>query len=90
MLELIVSAGLPRPEVNATVAGHEVDFLWRSQRLVLEVDGYAFHHTRAAFEADRRRDAQLQDAGHRVVRTTWQQLTHEPVAVIARLSRALA
>ena len=26
-------------------AGYEVDFLWREQRRVVEVDGYAWHHT---------------------------------------------
>ena len=44
------------------VGGHEVDMLWREQRLVVEVDGFAYHSGRAAFERDRRRDAALQAA----------------------------
>ena len=71
------------------VAGHEVDFLWVDQRLVLEVDGFDHHADREAFERDRRRDAQLVAAGFRVVRITWRQLTQEPEAVVARLARAL-
>ena len=56
-------AGLPRPQTNVRLAGHEVDAVWRAQRLVVEVDGHAFHGSRAAFERDRRRDADLLAAG---------------------------
>jgi very-short-patch-repair endonuclease len=50
-------------------------------RLVVELDGYAFHRTRAAFERDRARDAALQLAGYRVLRLTARRLGEEPVAV---------
>ena len=33
----------PNPEVNAKVGPYTVDFLWRTQRLVVETDGYEFH-----------------------------------------------
>ena len=83
-------AGLPAPLTNSHVAGLEVDLLWREQRLVVEVDGYAFHVSRAAFERDRRRDARLLAAGYRVLRVTWRQLAHEPERVIAVIAAALA
>lgn len=89
LLALIRAGGLPEPELNARVAGHEVDFLWRREKLVVEVDGYAFHSSRAAFERDRRRDADLQDAGLRVRRVTWVQIAHEAEALLVRLTRAL-
>ncbi len=89
LLELIEAAGLPRPETNVRVHGHEVDVLWRAQRLVIEVDGYRFHSTRAAFERDRRRDARLQVTGLRVVRVTWRRLVDEPHGVVADLVRLL-
>jgi very-short-patch-repair endonuclease len=57
---------------------------------VVDVDGYAYHGTRAAFERDRARDAELQAAGYRVIRVTWRQLVDEPEAVIARIAQALA
>jgi very-short-patch-repair endonuclease len=88
-LALIRQAGLPTPLVNAPAAGHRVDFLWPGESLVLEVDGYRFHSSRAAFERDRRRDSELQAAGLRVMRVTWRQLTNEPLAVAARLARGL-
>src|SRR5205823_11302090 len=78
-LSLCRSLDLPRPEVNARVElddrALEVDFLWRSRRLVVEADSRRFHHTAGAFERDRRRDQCLTRAGWRVVRCTWTQVT---------------
>jgi very-short-patch-repair endonuclease len=90
MLALVREAGFPTPQVNVRIHGHLVDFLWRAERVVVEVDGYRFHSSRAAFERDRLRDAELGEAGLWVIRVTWRQLTEEPFAVVARLARALA
>ena len=90
LLALVRDARLPRPRTNAPLGRYEVDFLWPDQRLVVEVDGFAFHSTRAAFERDRLRDAELQAAGYRVIRVTWRQIAYEPQALIARLAAALA
>ncbi len=90
LLALLRRAGLDATTTNTSVAGYEVDLLFADQRLVVEVDGYAFHRTRAAFERDRRRDADLVAAGYRVIRVTWRQLTTEREAVVARLAAALA
>jgi len=89
-LALLGAHRLPRPLVNATVHGHEVDFLWPAAMLVAETDGAATHLTPAAFAQDRRRDAALLLAGYRVVRFTWTQVTAEPRAVAATLRGLLA
>ena len=83
------SAALPLPRTNVHRAGWEVDAVWDAQRLVVEVDGYKFHRTRAKFERDRRKDADLMLAGFRVLRITWRRLTKEPDQVIALLAAAL-
>jgi very-short-patch-repair endonuclease len=90
LLELVRAAGLPAPETNRKLHGYEVDAVWRAHKLVVEVDGYAFHSSRSSFERDRRRDAHLVARGWRVVRITWRQLTREPEAVVAILAAALA
>lgn len=90
LLALVRLAGLPAPEANALVRGFEVDFLWREQRVVLEVDGFAFHAGKGAFERDRARDATLVASGYTVTRVTWRQLVARPEAVIARIAAALA
>ena len=90
MLALVRAADLPPPVVNARLGRYEIDFLWRSQRLVVEVDGYAYHANRRAFERDRERDAALAAAGYTVLRVTWRQLVGAPGAVVARIAAALA
>ena len=87
---LIHRAGLPAPNVNARIHGYEVDFLWPEQGFAFEVDGYAFHSTRQAFERDRGKDAHLATRGIDVARVTWRQVTERPEAVVARIARALA
>jgi very-short-patch-repair endonuclease len=79
---------LPEPEVNVRVDRYLVDFLWRPQRLIVEVDGWASHRTRSAFEEDRARDVRLKVLGFEVVRFTWRQVEDEP-AGIARIVREL-
>lgn len=89
LLELIRDSGVPAPETNARLLGYEVDVLWRAQKLVVEVDGHAFHGHRVAFERDRARDQALVAAGYRVIRVTWRQLEREPLVVLARIIQAL-
>lgn len=89
LLALCRSAALPRPQTNVRRAGWEVDAVWEAQRLVVEVDGYRYHRTRAKFERDRRKDADLMIAGYRVLRITWRRLTKEHDQVIAILAAAL-
>jgi very-short-patch-repair endonuclease len=81
---------LSRPRVNCAVEGFEVDFHWPGQRLIVELDGRAAHHTITAFERDRARDRALQAAGWRVVRITWHQLQAEPAQIAADLGHLLS
>lgn len=89
-LDLLRRARLARPRTNVPIVGFRVDFFWPDERVVVEVDGRAFHSSPRRFESDRRRDATLLAAGIRVLRVTWKQLTTEPEAVVADLSRILA
>jgi hypothetical protein len=83
-----------RPPVVAhqphSMGGYVVDFFWRAQRFVVEIDGYAFHSSPEMFEADRERDAVLAAAGLRFIRVTWRQIVDEPEAMLVRLGQALA
>jgi very-short-patch-repair endonuclease len=79
---------LPQPEVNVRVDRYHVDFLWGKEGLIVEVDGWASHRTRSAFETDRARDARLSVLGFTVLRFTWRQVEDHPRAV-ARTVREL-
>ena len=89
MRDLCDAQAIPRPEVNAILEGEEVDFLWRSSRLVVETDGHESHGTRAGFERDRAKDARLTVLGYRVVRFTHRRLVFEPHAVVETLQALL-
>jgi hypothetical protein len=94
VLAICRAAGFPRPEVNVWIAlepiGYEVDFLWRSQRLIAEADGRDAHTTRRAFEHDRIRDQRLTLAGYQVVRFPKRQVFEDPASVEATLRTLLA
>lgn len=89
-LALVRKARLREPEVNVKAHGYEVDFYWRVDRLVVEVDGRAYHSSPQAFERDHQRDSTLVAAGLRVMRVTWHQIVDEPEALLVRLAQALA
>jgi very-short-patch-repair endonuclease len=85
-LALCDAHDLARPNVNTRIEGEEVDFAWRDRRLIVEVDGYAYHRSPSAFETDRERDITLVLAGWRVMRFTWTQLTTRPAWVAGALT----
>jgi very-short-patch-repair endonuclease len=89
-LELFDRYGIQRPSINARIDRFEVDFCWPAQRLVVETDGHRHHGTRAAFEADRARDATLTALGWRVVRFTDRQVRRDPATTADLLRRLLA
>lgn len=88
-LDLVRGAGLPRPQTNVIVEGFEVDFFWSEQRLIVEVDGRAYHAGDPAFEGDRNRDAVLMAAGFRIMRVTWKQIVRESLPLLVRLAQVL-
>jgi hypothetical protein len=81
---------LPPPSLNTLALGFEVDALWPGERLVVELDGFAYHRHRAAFERDRARDAALQVAGYRVLRVTHRRLMDDGDSLAAELRALLA
>jgi very-short-patch-repair endonuclease len=94
-LDICSRGRLPAPEVNRwlRVDGGEAikaDFLWRAERLIVEVDGWTFHGTRSGFERDRRRDQRTRRAGWEQLRFTWRQLASEPGWVLETVGALLA
>lgn len=60
LFELCEAESLPLPELNARVAGWDVDALWR-ERVVVEADGPENHRTPAQMRRDRRKELDLRD-----------------------------
>jgi len=82
--------GLPRPRFNVRLAGYEVDCWFESARLVVELDGRAFHRSWRSQTNDRRRDRDLAGRGIQVIRITWDELRREPDKTMADVVQALA
>jgi predicted transcriptional regulator of viral defense system len=94
-LDLIIAAGLPRPRVNEWIPldagdGYRPDFLWREQRLIVEVDGRTHHARRCAFRHDRRRDRRLALAGYETCRYDAAEVLDAPDRVAHELRALLA
>ena len=66
------------------VEGYEVDALWRMKKIVVELDSYAFHRSRRAFEQDRDKYADLQLAGYLVLPLTRLDARRITAAIAAR------
>jgi hypothetical protein len=81
---------LPAPLYNSAVAGREVDVHWPGAKLVVELDGAAYHRSWRSQQNDRRRDADLAAHGITVIRITWDHLVNETEATMMRIGQALA
>jgi len=89
-LALVEAAGLPRPAMNCFIGEYELDAYWADHSLAVELDTFATHGGRRAFEADRERDAALLEEGIRTIRVTDRQLETRPDEILRRLSALLA
>ena len=90
LLRLLREREITGYEVNEKVAGYEVDFLWRKEKLAVEVDGYDGHSGRVAFERDRLKSAVLKANDISVMPVTGRQVQLDPDGVVTRLLAALA
>jgi very-short-patch-repair endonuclease len=89
-LQIVRRWHLPVPEINVHVNGHRVDFLYREQRLIVEVDGYDAHSDPAQFAEDRRRDREILTAtGIATIRFTYDDCVDRPETVAATVRAAL-
>ncbi|HMU25970.1 MAG TPA: DUF559 domain-containing protein [Solirubrobacterales bacterium] len=77
------------PEVNVKIFGREVDFLWRKEGLVLELDGDAFHTDPIARQRDLEKARFLESKGLTVIRITWKEFMEDPDGVVERIAREL-
>jgi len=90
MLALVRRHRLPEPATNIQLEEWNVDFLWRDQGLVVEVDTYSFHSSPASWERDHQKQTDLEDCGLTIRRVTKRQLEEQPDSVAGRLKRWLS
>jgi len=81
---------LPRPQLNVLAAGRECDCVWPRQRVVVELDSWEAHASRAAFERDREKARGLRVAGWTPIAVTARHIEHDEPALAADLRALLA
>ena len=93
LLRLIKSAGLPMPETNVKFGRFEADFVWREQKLIVELDSATYHSGPGVFHRDREKGLVFSGAGFHVLRPTRAHVVHvvhEPARVLVLLAQALS
>jgi very-short-patch-repair endonuclease/Arc/MetJ-type ribon-helix-helix transcriptional regulator len=90
LLKLIRDAGLPMPETNVPFGRFELDFFWRREGLVVEIDGYNFHRGPGAFGRDREKELAVRTAGLAMLRFTGDHVLKRPWMVLATIAGELA
>ena len=95
MHKLLRAAGISGWRANARICDGSgtiiavADILFVLQRLIIEVDGFEAHSGTEAFVNDRRRQNALVNAGYRVLRVTWRDLTERPQQLMAEIRAAI-
>jgi len=94
LLELLESAALPPPAREVDVGDADtwvgrVEFVYRDAKLLVEADSRLHHSSLSDRRADAARDRRLTEAGWRVLRVTWEQVTTRPHEVSERIEAAL-
>jgi very-short-patch-repair endonuclease len=84
-LDRLRAAGLPLPVTNRQAGGRRVDCRWPERRLTVELDGYRYHHSRHAWEQDRRREREARARGDEFRRFTYGDVLEEPRCMLAEL-----
>ena len=89
-LSRLDEAALPPPDTNRPAGGRRVDCRWPARRLTVELDGYRYHHSRHAWERDRRREREARARGDDFRRYTYGDVFEHPEAMLAELRTLLA
>ncbi|MBL8918417.1 MAG: DUF559 domain-containing protein [Myxococcaceae bacterium] len=93
VLTFLEDYGFPSPlrQQRVRVRGRRfrLDFAFQEAPVVIEADGYAWHSTIEAFEADRRRLNALTTRGYRVLQWTWSALDSRPEQLAEELHAVL-
>lgn len=86
---MLLSAGLPPPEMQAPLHGFIADFYWPDAAYVVEFDGFAYHSGRGAWRRDRVKDRTYAANGIQVDRFTWEDITDRALATVAHVTRQI-
>jgi hypothetical protein len=84
-LDHLRTAGLELPETNRPAGGRRVDCRWPKHRLTVELDSYRYHHSRHAWEQDRRREREARARGDEFRNYTYGDVFEHPQLMLSEL-----
>lgn len=90
VVRLLRDAGIDGWCANYPAGTYSIDIAFPVQRVAIEIDGWAFHSDREAFQNDRERQNWLALQGWQVLRFTWLDLTQHPERVLAAIRAAIS
>lgn len=85
LLQLLRRSKINGWVANQTACGYPVDVMFAEQKVIVEIDGMAFHSDAEAFQHDRTRQNVLVANGWTILRFTWSDLTERPQQVVAQI-----
>jgi hypothetical protein len=88
-LAMLRQARLALPGTNRRTGRHWVDCRWPGLRLTVELDSYRYHHSRHAWEQDRRRERDARARGDDFRRYTYGDVFEQPELMLAELHALL-
>jgi len=88
-LEHVREIERPLPETNRLAGSRRVDCRWPEHRLTVELDSYTYHHSRHAWEQDRRREREAYARGDQFRRYTYDDVFQHPRPMRAELRQLL-
>lgn len=87
---LMHSHGISGWSTQVKSCGYDIDVAFVTARVVIEIDGWAFHRDSARNSRDMKRQNALANAGWRVLRFDWHRLTNDPDGVVADIRAAIS
>ncbi len=88
---LIARAGLPQPKCELVVGDngeYRLDFCWPELMLAVEVDGWMYHSSVAAFHGNKTRKNSLVVEGYSILEYTWVHVTQTSSTVVREMKAA--
>ncbi|MBP1819105.1 DUF559 domain-containing protein [Mycobacterium sp. OAE908] len=90
LVRLLGEAGITGWQTDYPIGAYKVDVAFPVPKVVIEVDGWAFHSDQEVFQYDRKRQNYLTLMGWQVLRFTWLDLVEYRRRVIAEIRSAIS
>ncbi|MFW0797713.1 type IV toxin-antitoxin system AbiEi family antitoxin domain-containing protein [Gordonia sp. CPCC 205515] len=82
--------GISGWRANQEVCGYLADFVFDEKKVIVEIDGFAFHRDAKTFQRDRTKRNAWTAAGYTTLNFTWDDLDARPDQVVETVERAFS